>query len=93
MKYCEISKEMSLLPFGLAVFCLSEARVPEFDRQPLLPLAAEFAVQFSLYTRHCINFWDSTLASNWQNTSSPKYNDGISLLIPEYHISNPHTYT
>jgi hypothetical protein len=81
MKYCEISKEMSLFSFGLAVFCLFEARVPEFDRQPLLPLAVECAVQFSLYTLHCINFWDSTVASNWQNTLSPKYNDDISLLI------------
>ncbi len=28
---CEISKEMSSLYFGLVVFCLFEARVPESD--------------------------------------------------------------
>ncbi len=33
MRYCEISKEMSLLYFGLDVFCQFEARVPEFDQR------------------------------------------------------------
>jgi hypothetical protein len=37
MRYCEISKEMSSLYFGLAVFCLFEPRVPEFYTQPLPP--------------------------------------------------------
>jgi hypothetical protein len=37
MRYCEISKEMSSLYFGLAVFCLFEARVPELDMQPPHP--------------------------------------------------------
>jgi hypothetical protein len=35
MRYCEISKEMSSWYFGQAVFCLFEARVPEFDTQTL----------------------------------------------------------
>ncbi len=35
MRYREISKEMSSLNFGLHVFCQFEARVPEFDTQPL----------------------------------------------------------
>jgi hypothetical protein len=34
MRYCEIGKEMSLMYFRLAVVCLFEARVPEFDMQP-----------------------------------------------------------
>ncbi len=31
VRYCEISKEMSLY-FGLDVFCQFESRVPEFDQ-------------------------------------------------------------
>jgi hypothetical protein len=31
MRYREISKEVSALYFGLAVFCPFEARVPEFE--------------------------------------------------------------
>ncbi len=42
MRYCEISKAMSSLYFGLDVFCQCEARVPEFD--------AVFRVQCKLYT-------------------------------------------
>ncbi len=41
MRYCEISKEMSLLYFVLGVFCQFEARVPEFY--------AVFSVQSNLY--------------------------------------------
>ncbi len=41
MRYCEISKDMSSLYFGLDVFCQFEARVPEFD--------AVFCVQCTLY--------------------------------------------
>ncbi len=37
MRYCEISKEMSSLYFGLAVFCLFQARVPEFEKHPPPP--------------------------------------------------------
>jgi hypothetical protein len=37
------------------------------------------AVQCTLYTVHCVKFWDSSL--NRQNTSSLKYNDELSLLI------------
>ncbi len=51
MRYCLISKEMSSLYFGLAVFCLFEARVPEFDKQPFLPATVE------VYTAQ---FWDSS---------------------------------
>jgi hypothetical protein len=40
MGYCEISKEMSSLNFGLTVFCQFEARVPVFD--------AVFSVQCTL---------------------------------------------
>ncbi len=47
MRYCEISKEMSSLYFGLAVFCLFEARILEFDTQPL-PLNS-----CGLYNVHC----------------------------------------
>jgi hypothetical protein len=39
MRYYEISKEMSSLYFGLAVFCLFEARVPEFDIQTAPPFS------------------------------------------------------
>jgi hypothetical protein len=39
LRYCEIRKEMSSLYFGLAVFCLFEARIPEFDTQPPLHAA------------------------------------------------------
>jgi hypothetical protein len=37
MRVCKIRKEMSSLYFGLLVFCLFEARIPEFDRQALHP--------------------------------------------------------
>jgi hypothetical protein len=53
MRYCEISKQMSSLYFGLAVFCLFEARVPEFD----IPRPT---VEYTLYTEHCVKFWDSS---------------------------------
>jgi hypothetical protein len=65
MRYFYVSEEMSTLYFGLAVFCLFEARVLELYRQPLLPTAVK------VYT----------LTSNWQITQSPKYNDDIYLLI------------
>jgi hypothetical protein len=72
MKYCEI-KEMSSLYFGLAVFCLLEARAPEFDPQPLPPPAQLWTVHWTL--RQILGLL------NWQSTSSPKYNNDISLLI------------
>ncbi len=37
MRYCEISTEMPSLCFGFAVFWILEARVLEFDMQPLPP--------------------------------------------------------
>jgi hypothetical protein len=49
MRYCEISKERSSLYFGLAVFCLFEARVPEFKTQPPPPPTA---VEYAVYTEH-----------------------------------------
>ncbi len=55
MRYCEISKEMSLLYFGLAVLCPFEARDPEFDKQPLPPPP----LLFKHNTEHCVKFWDS----------------------------------
>ncbi len=75
MRYCEISKEMSSLYFGLAVFCLFEARAPEFDMQSLpSPLN-------SVHTNSV------TITSNWWKTPSPKYNDDIYLLTYKYLIS------
>jgi hypothetical protein len=59
-----------LLNFELAVFCLFEARDPEFDIQPLLP---PHPVQYELYTNTVSN--SGTLASNWQNTSEPEVTD------------------
>ncbi len=54
MRYREIGKEMSSLFFRLSVLCLFEARVPEFDKVPLLPDSC------GLYTEHCIKFWGSS---------------------------------
>jgi hypothetical protein len=71
---CEISKEMSSLYSGQDVFCQFEARVPEFK--------AVFSVQCILYRGGegggCVSN-SGTLASNRQNTASPKYNDDISF--------------
>ncbi len=84
MRHCEISKEMSSLYFGLAVFFLFEARIPEFGTQPLPPNSCGLnSVQRTLNSAS--NY--GTIASNWQNTSSSNYNDDISLLIAQYHIS------
>jgi hypothetical protein len=47
MRYCEISTEILSLYFGLAVFRLFEARVPEFNTQPLPPPAVECGEQFA----------------------------------------------
>ncbi len=55
MRYCEISKEMSSLYFGLAVFCLFEASVPEFDTQPLLPKSCGLCTVYT-YTEYCVKF-------------------------------------
>jgi hypothetical protein len=77
MSYWKISKEMSSLYFGLALFCLFEARVPEFDTQPLPPNSCGLTPVSN----------SKTLASKWQKTSSPKYNDDISLQILQYLIS------
>ncbi len=73
MWYNEISTEMSSLYFGLSVFCLFEARVPEFDTLPLPPTAVHSPLNIAS------NF--GVLALNYQNTASSKYNDDISLLI------------
>jgi hypothetical protein len=84
MRFCEISKEMSSLYLELAVFCLSEAKVPEFDTQPMPPNSC------SLYSVHCtLNTTSNSRAqaSNWLNTSSAKYNGDISLPIKQYLIS------
>ncbi len=69
---------MSSLYFGLAVFCQCEARVPEFDMEPLPP------------PPHCVHRTLKTVSNSRTLqylqvgilcTSSPKYNDDISLLI------------
>ncbi len=44
MRYSEISIEMSSLYFGLAVFCLFEARVPKLTRNPYPPTAVDCTV-------------------------------------------------
>jgi hypothetical protein len=72
VRYCWMSKQMSLLNFALAVICLFEARVPEVDTPPL---------SLDCRSVHCLTFWDSTVALNWQFTSGTKYKDDISLLI------------
>ncbi len=43
--------------FGLAVFCLLEARILEFDTQPLPP---SIAADCTVYTVHCVKFWVSS---------------------------------
>ncbi len=78
MTYCEISKEMSSLYFGLDVCCQFEARVPESD-------------QCSVYSVHKLYWRVEGLRikfPNRQNTVSPKYNDDISLLIVLYLVSD-----
>ncbi len=60
MRYCQISKEMSSMYFGLAVFCLLEARAPEFVMQPLPPphSCGLYTIHCTVYTEQCIKFWD-----------------------------------
>jgi hypothetical protein len=53
MRYCEISKETSLLYLGLVVFCQFEARDPEFDTPP-----PKCSVHFALNTAS--KSWDSS---------------------------------
>jgi hypothetical protein len=78
MRYYEISKVMSSLYFVHAVSCLFVATVPEFDTQRL-PLAScgLYSVNSTLNSAS----YSGTSDSKWQNTSSPEYNDEISLLI------------
>ncbi len=83
MRYCEISKEMSSLYLRPAVlFCSAYLRLESqnLTHNPSPP----YSVHCTLYTAS--NY--GALASNWQNTSSPKYNDDISLLISQYLISS-----
>ncbi len=73
---------MSSLYFGLAVFCLFESRL--LDIPPLPPNSCK------LDSIHCTLDTASnsgTLALSSENTSSPKYNDDISMLILQYLIS------
>jgi hypothetical protein len=80
MRSCEISKEMSSLYFGLDIVCHFEARVTEFD----------VCVQYTVYTARgggCLPN-SGTLASNRQNTASPKYNDDTYLMISQFLISD-----
>jgi hypothetical protein len=84
MRCCQISKEMSSSYFGLDVFCVFKAGVLEFD--------LVFRIQCIMYSpqlfgsRGCLSN-SGALASNRQNTVSPKYNDDISLLISQYLFS------
>jgi hypothetical protein len=65
MRSCEIGKEMSSLYFGLDVFCLLEARVPELDTQPLpTNNCGLYSVHSTLNTASN----SGALASNWQKT-------------------------
>ncbi len=48
------------------------------------------SVQCTVYTEYCIKFWDSSF--ELENSSSPKYNDDISLLISEYIHLVPNEY-
>jgi hypothetical protein len=54
MRYSEFSKKMSSLYLRLAAFCLFEARFPEIDTPPPLP------VQYTVYTEHYFKFRDSS---------------------------------
>ncbi len=55
---------MSSLYFGLAVFCLLEAGVPEFTRTPPPPSSVD------VQSVHCIN--SGTLSSNGRTHEAPK---------------------
>jgi hypothetical protein len=67
---------MSSLYFGLDVFCLFE-----MDTEPL---PQKYGSTVEEYTTAI----PGALASNRQNTSSPKYNDDFSLLIYCINISS-----
>ncbi len=50
MRYCEIRKEMSSLYLGLAVFCLFETRVSDYDTQSLPPnICRLYSVQYIVH--------------------------------------------
>jgi hypothetical protein len=77
MRPCEISTDMSSLYFGLDVFCQFECRVPEYHAV----ISALYTVQSTTVRgRGCMSN-SRTLDFNRQTTTSPKYNDDISLLI------------
>jgi hypothetical protein len=83
MRYCEMSKEMSSLYFGLDVFYQFEARVPEFD-------------YCSVFSVHCTGGGVACqILGLWPQigriTASPKYNEDISLLISQCLISDMET--
>ncbi len=66
-----------------------EARIPPASRTPLtLPyMLLYICTVHELCSRTVGEYRHGTIASYWQNTSSPKYNDDISLLISQYLIS------
>ncbi len=69
---------MSLLYFGITVFCLFEARVPEFDSQPLPPAAVE------VYTASILGLWLRTSRIHQvQNTTTTSlcWSSNISSLV------------
>ncbi len=46
--------------FGLDVFCLFEARVPERDTQPLPPTAVDVYSTYTVYAEQCFKVWVSS---------------------------------
>jgi hypothetical protein len=74
MIYCWISEEMSSLYFGLNVVCKLEARAPpEFDVVYISTAVPVLLVERCLICK--------AVASNRPTTTSPKYNDDITLVI------------
>ncbi len=80
MRYSHVSIEMLSLYFGLYVFCQFKVTVESQN----LTLCSVYSVQYTVRGGGglCVKLEDS----NRKKTASPKYNDDISLLIPQYLI-------
>jgi hypothetical protein len=59
MRYCEISKKMLSVYFGLNIFCQFEARVPEFD---------------AVFSVHCTGGGGMGCMSNYETLASNRQN-------------------
>jgi hypothetical protein len=82
MRYCEISKEMSSLYFGLAIFCLFEARVSEFDTQPPPPPC-------TVHCTHGVRFWHSSFKlAEYIKTEIQRRHLLADLIIPHLWLSD-----